>query len=349
MRILIANAQVPFVRGGAELHADGLQQALAAHGHNAELIRFPFKWYPADVLPNQMLAMRLFDLSTFHGDSIDRLICLKFPVYLLQHEHKVSWILHQHRDAYDMWDSGVGALNYHHRGHEIRDLIRYSDERCFTLECKAAFSNSRNVSRRLRHYNGLDVPHLYHPPHNAGAFSCGANDPFLLFPSRLSETKRQHLAIEAMAHVRSPGKLLLVGEPDNAAYQERLQSLVARHGVEERVEFRGFVDEQEKIRLYADCRAVVFPPLDEDYGYITLEAMLSSKPVITCPDSGGVMEFVEDDRSGTVTGADPAALGEAFERMLADPGRAARMGKEGLQLYRECDITWERVVETLTA
>jgi glycosyltransferase involved in cell wall biosynthesis len=324
-------------------------RALEDHGHMAELVRLPFKWYPADVIPDQMLAMRLFDLSTFHGHDIDRLICLKFPVYLLQHDNKVAWILHQHRDAYDMWDAGVGALNHHHRGREIRDLIRHADRRCITQECRATYANSRNVARRLQHYNDLDVPHLYHPPHRADEFRCSGNQPFLLFPSRLSEIKRQHLAIEAMAHVRSPGLLVLVGEPDNAAYEERLKSMVEKHALGDRVQFRGFVDDREKLELYADCRAVVFPPLDEDYGYVTLEAMLSSKAVITCPDSGGVMEFVEHDRSGLVTEPEPEALGEAFERMLAEPRTAARMGEEGREIYASSDITWQHVAETLTS
>jgi len=349
MRILIANVQVPFVRGGAELHAEGLRQALEKHGHKAELIKLPFKWYPADVLPDQMLAMRLFDLSTFHGHDIDRLICLKFPAYLLRHERKVAWILHQHRDAYDMWDTGTGALNWHHRGREIRDLIRHADRNCFTEECKAVYANSRNVARRLQHYNDISIPHLYHPPSRAEEFRCEENEPYLLFPSRLSEIKRQHLAIEAMAHVRSAGKLVLVGEPDSETYKERLESLVEEHGIQDRVEFRGFVDEQEKLSLYGNCRAVIFPPVDEDYGYVTLEAMLSSKPVITCPDSGGVMEFVEDGRSGIVSAPEASELGHAFERMLAEPLTAVEMGREGFEIYRASDISWDRVVDTLTS
>ena len=45
-----------------------------------------------------------------------------------------------------------------------------------------------------------------------------------------------------------------------------------------------------------EALGVIFPPLDEDYGYVTLEAMLAAKPVITCTDSGGPLEFVGASR-----------------------------------------------------
>ena len=70
-------------------------------------------------------------------------------------------------------------------------------------------------------------------------------------------------------------------------------------GVSKKVKWLGFITEQEKIDLYAKARAVVYPPADEDYGYVTLEAMLSSKPVITCSDSGGTLEFVRASREWT--------------------------------------------------
>ena len=48
MRILIATTQVPFVRGGAEAHAEGLLKALRDAGHEAEIVAVPFKWYPPE-------------------------------------------------------------------------------------------------------------------------------------------------------------------------------------------------------------------------------------------------------------------------------------------------------------
>ena len=43
-----------------------------------------------------------------------------------------------------------------------------------------------------------------------------------------------------------------------------------------------FVDDAELLDLYANALSVLFVPKDEDFGYITVEAMLSHKPVIVC-------------------------------------------------------------------
>src|SRR5215510_3275174 len=102
MRILIATAQVPFIRGGAEIHAEGLRNALQARGHEAEILLFPFKWYPTEKILDHMLACRLLDVSEVAGTRVDLLIGLRFPAYLIPHPNKVLWILHQHRTAYDL-------------------------------------------------------------------------------------------------------------------------------------------------------------------------------------------------------------------------------------------------------
>ena len=94
---------------------------------------------------------------------------------------------------------------------------------------------------------------------------------------------------------------------------------------------------------------MVFTPYDEDYGYVTLESFLASKPVITCTDSGGPVELVEDGVSGWVTEPDPRSVAEAIDSLAADRNRAARMGMAGLERARALEINWDHVIEELTA
>src|SRR5437867_6144012 len=108
----------------------------------------------------------------------------------------------------------------------------------------------------------------------------------------------------------------------------------------------GEVDDAEVIELYANALAVVFPPFDEDYGYVTLEAFLSRKPVITTTDAGGPLEFVVDGVNGYVCPPEPEALGAAIARLGADRAHAARLGEAGYDRART--ITWTGVVERLT-
>jgi glycosyltransferase involved in cell wall biosynthesis len=97
--------------------------------------------------------------------------------------------------------------------------------------------------------------------------------------------------------------------------------------------------------LYAGTLAVVFPPYDEDYGYVTLEAFLAGKPVVTTTDAGGPLEFVEDGVTGFVVAPDPRAIADAIARLAADRRGAADLGAAGRERARA--ITWTGVVDRL--
>ena len=68
---------------------------------------------------------------------------------------------------------------------------------------------------------------------------------------------------------------------------QRAEGLRGQLELEDRVKFVGRLDDAEMIDHLARCRAVVFPPFNEDYGFVTVEAFMCGKPVITCTDSGG--------------------------------------------------------------
>src|SRR5919199_1546303 len=163
MRILIATTQVPFIRGGAEAHAEGLRDALRAERHEAEIIAVPFKWYPPEKIIDHMLACRLLDVTEAAGLQVDLLIGLKFPAYLIPHPNKVVWIIHQHRTAYDLWDHQLGDLIFAPNGQQVRDAIRQADINTLS-GVRAIYANSCNVADRLKRFCGLDSTPLYHPP-----------------------------------------------------------------------------------------------------------------------------------------------------------------------------------------
>ena len=110
--------------------------------------------------------------------------------------------------------------------------------------------------------------------------------------------------------------------------------------------FAGFVPEDDLLELYAGAFGVVYAPVDEDYGYVTVEAFLSGKPVVTCTDSGGTLEFVEDGVSGFVTEPDAESVGAAIQKLYADKARARDMGAAGRPLVDA--IGWDAVVDALT-
>lgn len=347
MRVGVLTDQIPFIEGGAELHARNLCAALRDAGHQAEILSMPFKWFPPDRIAPQILAARLLDVTESSGMPIDRVIGLKFPAYLMEHPNKVLWILHQHRTAYDLWGTDLGDLHGQPGGEAAMQAIRAADDRAIPRAVRV-YANSRRVAERLQRYNGITSEPLYHPPPDADRYTCGADDGFLLVPSRINLTKRQSLVLEALFHVRSDVRVVIIGRPEAEELLQRLQARAAALPPG-RVTFAGGVSETEKLRLYASCRGVLFVPYDEDYGYVTLEAMLSGKPVVTCTDSGGVLEFVADGATGLVAEPDPVALAAAIERLWSDPALARRLGAQGRERYRELGIGWPQVVEALTA
>ncbi len=349
MRIIVASVRTPFVHGGAEVLAAELMNALAVAGHVADLVTVPFNPTEPNSIPDQMLACALMPLGNVSGMEIDRVIALKFPAYLIPHPNKVVWLMHQHRQAYDLWEHPFGDLRKAARGTMIRDIIRRADEK-MCAEVKGLFTLSENVSRRLRQFWNVDSMPLHHPPAQADAFYCAEQESdYIFFPSRLSASKRQELVLHALASTRNPVRVKFAGIADAVSYGESLTTLARELRVHSRVEWLGFLSEEQKRDAYARSLAVIFPPFDEDYGYVTLEAMLASKPVITCEDSGGPLEFVLPNDTGLIVPSEPTALAAAMDRLWEDRKLAGKMGKAGRRHYESLGLSWSKVVDQLLA
>ena len=343
MRILICTTQVPFTRGGAESHVAGLQRTLIEAGHQAETVALPFKWYPPSEIMRSTMAWRMLDLSSANGQTIDLVVGMKFPAYLVAHPNKVLWILHQHRSAYNLWGTQFDDLSTYAEGPRVREWIKHCDEK-FIPEAKQVFANSRTVADRLKQYNNLESEVLYHPPPLSDRLRAGEQRDYIFYPSRMEPQKRQELLIEAMKYVRAPVKAVFAGSFGDAKHYE---SLIKEHGVSDRVCMRGFVSDDELIDLYANALAVAYFPFDEDYGYVTLQGMIAAKPVIVPADGGGATEFVEDGLTGSIVEPHPKAIAETIDQLHADRERARRMGTRARDRIASANLSWSNVVEKI--
>jgi glycosyltransferase involved in cell wall biosynthesis len=341
MKILVCEAQVPFVRGGAEFHVSELIHHLRDHGHETESVKLPFKWYPKPEILAHAAAWRLLDLSESNGQPIDLVIGTRFPTYFARHPRKVVWLIHQYRAAYEL--AGTPYSDFAHLESDValRARILALDTEMLG-ECRRLFANSANTAARVTRFNGLPAEPLYHPPRLAAQLRAGPAGGYVLSVGRLESVKRVDLAIRAMAEAPVRLELLIAG---TGTQQRALEELASSLGVASRVKFLGAVDDDRIIELYAGALGVIFAPYDEDYGYVTLEAFLAHKPVITAADSGGPNEFVIDGVNGGVCPPDPEAIGAAIARLDADRPRAAAMGDAGYERART--ITWTGVVEKL--
>jgi glycosyltransferase involved in cell wall biosynthesis len=341
--VLICTTQVPFTRGGGEAHVENLRRAFERAGYAAEVAAVPFKWYPPEEIMRGALAWRMLDVTEANGRPVDLVVGMKFPAYTVAHPRKVLWVMHQYRAAYNLWGTPFDDLSTAPEGARLREWIHECDRR-FIPEARKVFANSRTVAARLLKYNRIESEPLYHPPPRAERLRAGGQGDYVFYPSRLEPQKRQELLIEAMKHVRAPVRAVLAGA---SADRARYEQLVKRHGVGDRVELRGFVDEDEMVELYANALGVCYLPFDEDYGYVTLEGMLSARPVVVASDGGGAAEFVEDEAEGFIAEPDPRAIASAIERLHADRARARRMGQRGRDKILAADLSWQTVVERL--
>ncbi len=339
--ILVCEAQVPLVEGGAESHVRQLVAQLKARGYRAGLVSVPFKWYPKEEILAHAAAWRLLDLSESNGQPIDLVIATKFPTYFARHPNKVTWLIHQYRAAYELAGTEFSDFDHVEGDVGLRDRLITLDT-AMLRECRRLFTNAANTARRLSKYNGLRAEPLYHPPRLADRIAAGPYGDYLLSIGRLETVKRVDLPIRALARLPGPLRLVVAGE---GTQDVALRGLAAELGVGDRVVFTGAVDDATLLELLAGALAVVFAPYDEDYGYVTLEAFLARKAVITAEDSGGPLEFVEDGLNGFVCRPDPEHVAGAFACLARDRARAASLGDAGYERART--ITWDGVVEKL--
>src|SRR4051794_2195277 len=199
-RVLVCEAQVPFVHGGAEVHVRQLVRELRLRGFLAELVSVPFKWYPKEEILPHAAAWRLLDLSESNGQPVDLLIASKFPTYFARHPNKVAWLIHQYRAAYELCGTPYSDFAHTELDVGLRATLTRLDTEMLG-ECRKLFANARNTASRLSKYNGLEAEALYHPPQLATRLVPGPYGDYVVSIGRIEAVKRVDLIINAMASV----------------------------------------------------------------------------------------------------------------------------------------------------
>lgn len=340
MRVAVVTSDVPFVEGGHRIIARALVAALRQQGHEAEVVTTPQNRFGRQL--SAYLATRLTDVEVAgDGQPIDRVVSLRFPSYAVRHPHHVVWLNHRMREYYDLWESFRAELTPRGRLVEgTRRLLLHGLDRHLLHRVRRVFAQSETVRRRLDRWGKIPAEVLYPPP-PPRRYRCEGHTGPVLAVSRLVPLKRMDLVLRAVARSTAV-ELRLAGTGPELG---RLRELARDLGVDSRVEFIGQLSDDELVAEYAVCSAVLFPARAEDYGMVTLEAFASSKAVVTCSDSGGPAELVEDGISGYVVQPVPEAIAAALDRLTADPSHAANLGDAARRVAER--HTWPATVERL--
>jgi glycosyltransferase involved in cell wall biosynthesis len=343
MRICICTVQVPFVTGGAELLVESLRAQLSQRGFDVDVVAIPFSWTTPEQVLKCAIGTRLLNLQSEPDQPIDLVITTKFPAYLVEHENKVLWLMHQFRQAYELVGTQYSDYDSSPAHREAARMIREMDNRAIA-EHRARFAIAGNPAKRLERFNGVDATVLYPPPPLDGSYRSGEYGDYVFTVGRLNRMKRHDLLIRAIAHARTPVRAVIAG---TGPAHDELTGLIDHLGVRDRVELVGHVDDARLLELYAGSLAVLYAPYDEDYGYVTVEAFKSAKPVLTASDSGGVLEFVEEGTNGFVC---PPTASQDFaahlDQLFRERARARAMGEAGRA--RVASLTWDHVIQALT-
>lgn len=267
----------------------------------------------------------------------DVVISTRTPTFMIRHRRHVCWLVSQMRAFYDRLGNEYGGLDPGalEERKQRRELIHTLDTAAFSNIQKLLAIGAR-PAERLKHYNGFEAEVLYPPAPNSG-YHCRGQE-YLLLPAGPHDCNRVDLAVQALRSLPHNIALLIPG--DRALLPE-----IARN--DHRVRFLGHVSDAEMVELYANALAVLFLPKDEDFGYVTVEAMLSHKPVITCTDSGESTCLVQDGTTGYVVAPNPAEVAAAIGRLVCDRGAASQMGEAAF-----CSApsqSWDTVVARLFA
>ena len=341
IKVALVNNYQPFVYGGAEFLVDSLRKELLSRGHLVSLTRIPFP----SALDHKLIS-NILSCRTMLFDEADKLIAFKFPAYYVPHPNKTLWMFHQLRQIYELWDGEYGLRN-NPQNSALREVITGCDD-LFLRQPTQIFVNSKEVASRLRKYNDIDSEVLYPPLLDREKCYFKEYGDFLFYPSRITNFKRQHLAIESLEHTRTSVRLVIAGKSDEPEYERQLKTLITSKGLQDKVTMLGWVDQRQKFDLMASALACLYLPYQEDsYGFVSMEAFYSRKCVISLNDSGGTRELIEDGINGYLLPPSAPAIARTCDALFENKRLARNLGEQAYAELTARELSWDVTIDKL--
>jgi len=165
----------------------------------------------------------------------------------------------------------------------------------------------------------------------------------VLFVGRLVYEKGIHVLINAVPKIleKVNAKFIIVG---SGYMKEQLLNIVRSMGLEHKVLFEGFLDEQTLLKLQKCADVSVVPSLFEPFGIVALEAMAAKSPVVAS-DTGGLSEIIEHDVTGVkVYPNNPDSLAWGITKVLLDENYRKRISENAYKRVQE-KYDWEKIAQ----
>ncbi len=258
---------------------------------------------------------------------------------------RVLWYCHTPlRDIYDLYEYRMSMRKPHTKPLYILGAaaVRAIDQGV-VKKIPYIIANSPNTKSRVSKYYQRNDAKVLGAGVDYKNFSNRDDQRYFFYPSRISPNKRQDYAIEAFKIFsrKVKGYRLIICGPvskDKLYYNYYRKIYESAKGLS-KVEFLTKIPEKRQIELFSRCTAVLYPPMNEDYGIVPLEAMASGKPIIAV-NEGGPKQTILHNKTGMLVNS-PEEMAIAMERVARDGELAARLGKAGRKRV-EKEYSWER-------
>lgn len=245
---------------------------------------------------------------------------------------RVLWYCHT--PPRELYDPTVSNL----RKKSLKEMILYKSlskvygkvEKKIVSDIERIATNSTITKLRIKTIFGRDAT-VINPGTDYKEFGNKGDHKYFLYHSRFAEQKRQEYAIAAFERFNKTAKgkykLILSGSlssryKDFGSYYEKLRAMKAKN-----VSFKINPTDSELKALYAKCTGLLFTAINEDFGIVPLEAMASSKPVISV-NEGGPKETVLDGKTGFLVNS-PEEMAKKMQLIAENSSLAEKLGKEG--------------------
>ncbi|MHB8512335.1 MAG: glycosyltransferase family 4 protein [Actinomycetota bacterium] len=365
----------PRIVGGLGRHVWRLSRALADAGHDVHVVT---RDHPDAVTEEIIDGVHVLRVGEYPPKiSFSELIpwVLQFNIGVLEHATKILMneaidVVHAHdwlvayaaaacKNVYEApLVATIHATEYgRHQGYlpEPMNKLIHQVEWWLTYESRRTITCSRYMNEQCREIfelppgkmdvipNGVDLD-AFSIPEDARSFKDARikeGEKLIFFAGRLEYEKGVQTVLDALPLVSSkiPVRFVVAGVGTHA---EALQDHVIRDGLEDRVEFLGFVDDEELRMWYAAADLAVVPSLYEPFGMVALETMASGTPCIAA-DTGGLRELVVHEATGLrFTPGDPASLADAMLRLLTDKRLDKRLTVDARRMLND-QFSWSSI------
>jgi len=180
---------------------------------------------------------------------------------------------------------------------------------------------SKEIKKRIKRDYHRESE-IFYPGVDPKKYKTGKYGNYILSVTRMVSAKRPMMIAESMKYVKNKNiKMMFVGE---GPFEEKIKKIAEK---QKNIIMKGLVSEEELINLYANCLGAIYIPINEDYGYVPIEAGVSGKATIGV-NEGGLKETIVDGKTGfLIDNITPQKVAEKIDILANNKNLAIKMGK----------------------